>query len=1186
MISKIAKYPVEAELGRGGFGVVYRAYDPDVGRPVAIKVLNAESDGELFKRFQAEVGTTGNLTHKNIVVVYESGNEQGVPYLVMELLSGRTLHDLIKTGETLPLLDKVRIMSQVAEGLKFAHQKNVIHRDVKPGNVMLLADGNVKIMDFGIARVTTRSTVVTRAGFLIGTVPYMAPEQFQSDGDGYGRADKQTDIFAYGVVYYELLTGKHPFRGEDNLYALVERIKIMEPEAINLQVPDCPEALELLIYRALAKDREVRYASFDELLLDSEAVLADLAEERATEVLRLVPSLIEAGDLDSAEEQLKEIAELDPGNREARQLRKTIQDEKERRRVAARLPALLDEGDKHLKERRFAQAVETLETAQRLARNDEVVEARLAEAQARLEGNRRAGQLVSEARRDQQKGQLGEAVQRLRSALDFDFEHTDARALLSRLESELERREKERRLQQVISAASEHLAGKRYAQALNALDDLAADPARVAELRVRIERERAEEERRQAVDRFNLAVSGIREALQAHELSRATELLDAFSAEFAGMPDTTQVLPELRAELDAQVRSDAIAAYSQHVDSERQRGDFSKAEELLTGLIQQGSFDDRVTQMLADVRQHQRTDRDKQEAARDQREQEPVRELPTLKADVESGIEQEKQRSEQHEETIETGTPVGRQTVTADVPAPRQFRWRGMAVAGGVLAAIVATFLVMWHKPGAVKTAIVPVEIHSDPPGASVSFGDRSCIAPNCRFDLAPGRYQVQAQLTGYQPSQQTVTVDPSVVPTRVEFILDPIPPPAPIAAEKAVSGTMTVQAGMPNVLIFVDDAPRGRTDSTGVFSLPLEAKVHDVRVEKSGYETPKAQRVRIAEGRSQPVVFSLAPQSARLELRGAPAGVEVRVGGTVLGRTDGGTFSAPVRPGNQTLQVTNGTANRQLAQNFEPGQALTLDWKLIAPSNPLAQPAQPNGPAPPSPAAIEARDWDLARSGDSGQVQAYLDKHPNGAHTAEAQSRLDDLFWTGTNNPQEYLNRFPRGAHAAEASQHIADAAWNRIDKNDGTALRTFLAQNPSNPHRADAQTLLDQMEKQRADAEDRLKQERTKQEVSQKQRDVQNAQVIAILNRFNAAFEHKQQRELRAVWPDATKNYLDAVTTPHAGLRLEGPQVDVAGDRATVLCNVVSESSQSRTSPRPVKVTLQQRGGDWIIVSLEANR
>ena len=255
MISRIAKYPVEAEIGRGGFGVVYRAYDPDVGRPVAIKVLTAETDSDLLKRFQDEVGTTGNLTHKNIVVVFESGNESGMPYLVMELLSGRTLQDVIRKADPIPLLDKVRIMTQVAEGLKYAHRKNVIHRDVKPGNVMLLNDGNVKIMDFGISRVTTRETIVTREGYIIGTIPYMAPEQFLTGG----KADKQTDIFAYAVVFYELLTGKHPFETDDNIYGTIERIKLVEPDLVTSLVPGCPEALELLIYRAIAKDRDVRY---------------------------------------------------------------------------------------------------------------------------------------------------------------------------------------------------------------------------------------------------------------------------------------------------------------------------------------------------------------------------------------------------------------------------------------------------------------------------------------------------------------------------------------------------------------------------------------------------------------------------------------------------------------------------------------------------------------------------------------------------------------------------------------------------------------------------------------------------------------------------------------------------------------------------------------------------------------
>src|SRR5579862_3476346 len=135
MISRIGKYTVEAELGRGGFGRVYRAFDPDVKRQVAIKVLIAESDPELLKRFEVEVGTTGNLRHKNIVTLYECGEQSGVPYLVMELLEGQPLDASLKQGAPLTLLDKVRIMAQVAEGLGYAHGQGVIHRDVKPANI-------------------------------------------------------------------------------------------------------------------------------------------------------------------------------------------------------------------------------------------------------------------------------------------------------------------------------------------------------------------------------------------------------------------------------------------------------------------------------------------------------------------------------------------------------------------------------------------------------------------------------------------------------------------------------------------------------------------------------------------------------------------------------------------------------------------------------------------------------------------------------------------------------------------------------------------------------------------------------------------------------------------------------------------------------------------------------------------
>ena len=562
MISRIAKYPVEDELGRGGMGRVYRAFDPDVNRPVAIKVLEAESDPELLRRFKAEIDVTGNLQHKNIVTLYECGEDSGVPYLVMELLPGQTLEAVIKKHVPVTLLDKVRIMTQVAQGLSYAHSKGVIHRDVKPGNIMLLPDGSAKIMDFGIARVMSRKTVMTQEGFIFGTIPYMAPEQFEP----VGKADEQTDIFSYADVYYELLTGIQPFTAPE-IFATIRRIKTYEPEAVSQLVPGCPETLELLVHRALAKDREVRYASFAELLLDSEAVLVDLQHERAVQILAEAGPLIEAGGLESAVAKLEQALELEPGNREARELWRTVRKRIDEEKFSKRIAVLFSESEAQIEKRQFAEAVQTLERALGLKKNDTEVMRRLVDANARLNAQLRANKLVAEARRDRQKDQLPHALQRLREALDFDPQHTDARMLVGRVETELARRQEEERIQRAISFATECRAQKRYDEALAALQELESQAAsgRVAELRAEIEREKTEAERRKRADRFRVGVSKVREALQAQALSKAGQQIDFLQAQFTDEPGAPELLGQLREELDAQLRAEAVSGYSKRV---------------------------------------------------------------------------------------------------------------------------------------------------------------------------------------------------------------------------------------------------------------------------------------------------------------------------------------------------------------------------------------------------------------------------------------------------------------------------------------------------------------------------------------------------------------------------------------------------------------------------------------------
>src|SRR5579872_1292181 len=200
--AKIGKYEVLDTLGRGGMGVVYRAIDPRIGRLVAIKMITGDyaKDPDYLNRFYREARSTGTLQHPNIVTVYDLGDQDGIPYLVMEYLEGDSLEKIIKEKRPFTLTEKLSIMIQACEGLGYAHQRQVIHRDVKPGNVVVLKDGVVKIVDFGIAQLGNER--FTRTGQVIGSLYYMSPEQIQGL-----EVDARSDIYSTGVLLFEFIAG-------------------------------------------------------------------------------------------------------------------------------------------------------------------------------------------------------------------------------------------------------------------------------------------------------------------------------------------------------------------------------------------------------------------------------------------------------------------------------------------------------------------------------------------------------------------------------------------------------------------------------------------------------------------------------------------------------------------------------------------------------------------------------------------------------------------------------------------------------------------------------------------------------------------------------------------------------------------------------------------------------------------
>jgi serine/threonine-protein kinase len=254
------RYEILDKLGEGAMGVVYRARDVALGRVVALKALSADfgAEDELWQRFEREAEAIGRLNHPNIVQVYDMGEAEGRRYMAMELLEGDDLRALIERQVDIPLADRVRILGEISAGLGYAHSRGVVHRDVKPANILVTSSGRVKLLDFGLARVATRATI-TRRGVILGTPDYMSPEQAMGK-----TVDHRSDIFSAGGVFYEFLTWQKPFKGK-TLHSVLYQIVSEEPDPVLTLNPDVPARLAAVVHRMLHKSPEKRHTSMEEV---------------------------------------------------------------------------------------------------------------------------------------------------------------------------------------------------------------------------------------------------------------------------------------------------------------------------------------------------------------------------------------------------------------------------------------------------------------------------------------------------------------------------------------------------------------------------------------------------------------------------------------------------------------------------------------------------------------------------------------------------------------------------------------------------------------------------------------------------------------------------------------------------------------------------------------------------------
>jgi serine/threonine-protein kinase len=279
------RYQVVRKLGAGGMANVYLAEDQELGRRVAIKILNDRhaNDEQFVERFRREAKNAAALSHPSIVSIYDRGEAEGTYYIAMEFLEGRSLKELIVQRGPAPVAVSVEYARQILSALRFAHRHGIVHRDIKPHNVLVDSEGRVKVTDFGIARAGTSE--MTEAGSIVGTAQYLSPEQARGTD-----VDQRSDLYSLGIVLYELLTGTLPFTGDTPVEIAMKHLSTV-PEPPSARRPEIPRDLDLIVTRALAKDPADRYQSADEMEADLDrfargAAVSPATEESATQIMR------------------------------------------------------------------------------------------------------------------------------------------------------------------------------------------------------------------------------------------------------------------------------------------------------------------------------------------------------------------------------------------------------------------------------------------------------------------------------------------------------------------------------------------------------------------------------------------------------------------------------------------------------------------------------------------------------------------------------------------------------------------------------------------------------------------------------------------------------------------------------------------------------------------------------------
>ncbi len=566
--AQIGKYEILSELGRGGMGIVYRAEDKFIGREVAIKTLTAVTP-ELRQRFLVEA-RSGVLNHQNIVTVYDFGEQDGNPYIVMEFLQGESLERLLKEHRAFSLVDKLEIVRQVCEGLGYAHARGVVHRDIKPANIMVQPDGHIKIVDFGIARLESLSGQ-TVTGAVIGTFHYLAPERLKGES-----SDGRADIWAAGVVLYLLLTGRLPFPGDD--ISALHKV-VSEPfERVSALVPSCPPPLEAVVDRALAKQPDERYGSAEEMAADLQATLDVLKRARVGEVLGQVKSLMDQEELTRVRPMLLELQRLAPDNTEVRRLLREVGERLSRQQRSEQVRQIAGHAEDAAREHRYAEALELFRQASRVDPANTGLLLRVEQMQELREKADRVQVLKTQAQDLRHRRDFDGAAQLIEQAIALDRNNTDLHNEQVRILQEQERAARDGNVRRLRETSRDHLVARQYPEALSTIQKaLQLDPTDTETQGLYHEAViRQEEDRRRGI--IEQIVAEIQTQMAREQWEHALELIQRSLERLPG----DAALLRMRAEAQAKIAATATQRLVEQTSLEVQNLLFSAPEQALT----------------------------------------------------------------------------------------------------------------------------------------------------------------------------------------------------------------------------------------------------------------------------------------------------------------------------------------------------------------------------------------------------------------------------------------------------------------------------------------------------------------------------------------------------------------------------------------------------------------------------